>query len=637
MLQAIRERAQGWIAWAIVILISIPFALWGIQEYLGVGSEPVAATVEGDEITERELDRRFQEFRMELRERLGRAYRPELFDDARMRQEVLDDMIRNRVILQASLDMGIRAGDAQVRDSIMAVPAFQRDGRFDKEAYERVINMQGMSSNQFEQRVRGSLMASQLSQVVGSSEFITDAELADAVRLRNQRRRFDYVILPLQRFESEAPVSEQEIQAYYDDNPEAFEIPEQVKVRYLVVDRAGSADADVDEAALRSLYQSRVDTYRTAEQRRARHILITVEVDAGPEAEQAARQQLDAIQARLQAGESFADVAADVSQDPGSKEQGGDLGLFGRGVMDPAFEAAVFSLEPGVVSEPVRSAFGYHLIEVTDIQPETVKPFEAVRDDLARSYRSEAAERQYFELAERLGNLAYENPDSLVPAAEALGLEVESSEWLDRNGGEGVLANPKVIGAAFSDDVLRQGNNSDVIEVQEGGSDKAVVVRVAEHREPSLKPLDEVKEQIVETIRIDRARTAAAEAAESLAQRLRDGEELAAAASDYGPKQTELVDRNAPGLPSELIATAFTLPAPGDGGASVGVSRMRSGSAAVVVLRAVEDGALAEADGPEQNDERRALSRTLARTYFDNLVTALRREADVRILTKASE
>ena len=161
MLQAIRERAQGWIAWAIVILISIPFALWGIQEYIGIGAEPVVASVNDKEITERELNRQFQQFRQELRERLGAAYRPELFNEDSLQRQVLEDIIRSELILQASMEIGLRAGDEQVRAAILMEPAFQKGGRFDKATYERMIGYQGMSPAQFEQQVRGSMMKNQ--------------------------------------------------------------------------------------------------------------------------------------------------------------------------------------------------------------------------------------------------------------------------------------------------------------------------------------------------------------------------------------------------------------------------------------------------------------------------------------------
>jgi peptidyl-prolyl cis-trans isomerase D len=634
MLQAIRERAQGWIAWVIVILISIPFALWGVQEYLGVGAEPVVASVDGEEITERELDRRFQQFRMELRERLGSAYQPELFDDAKLREEVLQDMVRSNLILQSSLAMGLRAGDSQVRAAILAVPAFQRDGRFAKDAYERALSLQGMSPTQFEQRVRGSLLSSQMTQVVTSSEFVTDKEIADAVRLRNQQRLFSYFLVPAENFEYQEDIAQADIQAYYQDNTSAFQSPEQVQLEYLVLDQQTLAEGQaVDEEALKALYQSRIESYKTPEQRRARHILVAVSADADAAAEDEARRKIDAIRTRIADGEDFALVAKEVSEDPGSADQGGDLGFFERGIMDSAFENTTFSLDVGVLSEPVRSAFGYHLIEVSGIEAETVKPFDEVREQLVSLASKDEAERQYFELADQMGNLTYESPDSLVPAAEALSLQVQSSDWIGRSGGEGILSQAKVIGAAFSDDVLLQGNNSEVIEVDDEGRQKAVVVRVLEHQEASLKPLDEVSAEISEVLRREKTQAAVKAEAAALAERLQAGESLEQVAGAYAIVDPEWVQRTDGQVPSEVVGKAFSLSL-AQRASSIGIAEQRDGSSAIIVLKEIKDGAAETLAEHEKETEQRLLSRGFARSYYDELVNDLQSRADIRILTK---
>jgi peptidyl-prolyl cis-trans isomerase D len=192
MLQAIRERAQGWIAWLIVILISIPFALWGIQSYTGIGGEPVAATVDGADITQRELDQRFQRTRMELRERLGNAYRPELFDDKQLRREVLDDMIREHLVLETSLALGLRASDQTVRLTVLADPAFQAGGRFDKDTYETRLRQNGMVPALFEDRLRQRLLVAQLARALEATEVVTAREIGEAARLTHQTRDLSY-------------------------------------------------------------------------------------------------------------------------------------------------------------------------------------------------------------------------------------------------------------------------------------------------------------------------------------------------------------------------------------------------------------------------------------------------------------
>lgn len=631
MLQAIRERAQGWVAWVIVIFISIPFALWGIQEYLGIGSEPVVASVNGQEITERELNQRYQQFRNELRERLGSAYRPEMFDDDKLRQEVLDDMIRSNVILQATSDMGLRAGDTQVQAAILAVPAFQKDGHFDKAVYERALAFQGMVPAEFEERVRGSLMTSQLSQMVSSSEFTTESELVDAVRLRQQQRSFSYILLPVDKFESTDEVSDAEIQTYYEEHQDAYRVPEQVKLEYLVLDRkAVGGLEEPDDAALQEAYQSQLDSFRTAERRQARHILVAVDQGADDDSEQEAKDKINAIRARIAGGEDFAEVAKEVSEDPGSAGQGGDLGFFEKGLMDPAFEMATFSQSIGELSDPVRSAFGYHLIEVTAIDEEKVKPFEEVREELLASYHSDEADRRYFELAEQLGNLTYESPDSLIPAAEALGLEVQQSDWIGRSGGDGPLSHSKVVGAAFSEDVLKQGNNSELVEVVGEDGQQAVVVRVLEHRESSVEAMEDVKDRIVAAVKAEKTRAAAEGRAKEMEQKIRAGEALdLVAGTDFEVEKPGLVDRRAGNVPSAVLGKAFTLSKSGSG--RIGMTVLPDGSAAVIALEEVKNGSIDDLSEDDRKRDRRSLSVSQARTYYDRMVDGLREQADVQL------
>jgi len=632
MLQSIRERAQGWIAWVIVILISVPFALWGVQEYLGVGGEPVVAKVNGQEITERELNRQFQRFRMEMRERLGKSYNPDLFDDNEMRKEVLNDLIRNNLILQASLDLGLRAGDQQVRDTILSVPAFQKNGRFDKIAYENALRNQGKSPAQFEQGVRGSLMTSQLSTVVSASEFLTNAELEEAVSLQRQKRRFDYFILPANRFESEAPVADADVQAYYREHQAEFRTPERIKLDYILLsaNTLTSDGSGMDEKHLQELYQSHLDQYRTPEQRRVRHILITLPMDADDEAGLEARTRIDKLHGSLKLGADFSDLARESSQDPGSAQQGGDLGMFEKGLMDQAFDEAAFALELDEVSDPVRSSFGYHLIQVTEIQAEQVKSFEEVREELVILAGSDEAERRYFELAEQLGNFSYENPDSLVPAADVLELEIQHTDWVGRSGGsDGISSEPKVIGAAFSDEVLRQGFNSELIEIDDPKlGQQALVIRVAEHEESALRSVDEVREDISRQIRNKNAAEAARNEAKVLAERITSGESVGDVAADYSLKQTALVERNDLETPVGVLSRAFLMPAPVSGKPSVGVASLWDGSA-VVVLQEIQQGSLDALEDHERDSERSSISRTKARNYYDRLVDSLQSRAKI--------
>ena len=479
MLQIIRDKAQGWIAWIIVILISIPFALWGIQEYLGAGGDPVVAKIDGAKITQQELDSAIHRQRANLRERLGAGYDPEQFPDALLRQQVLGGMIRDRVIGQTAADLGLRAGDAMVRSQILQIPAFQSGGRFDTAAYESALRAQGYTAASFEESLRDDLASMLLESGIASSALVTDRDLNDYLRLRDQTRDIGVVTVKAAAFVSAEAPADNAIRAYYEENTTRFMRPERVKIEYLELDRDKLAESvSVDEDGVAALYDAHRAEYVAPEQRRIRHILVTVE---GDDADSAALTTAESIGAQLRDGADFAELAKVHSKDPGSAAKGGDLGLVGRGVMVAPFEDAAFTLAQGDISDPVKTQFGYHVIQVTEIVPERVQTLEEARARIEAAYRQQEAEHLFYDKAERLTDLTYEQPDSLTSAAEALGLEVQQSDWLTRSGGgAGVLASPKVTAAAFDEDVLGRGNNSEPIELD---TTHLVVLRTLAHEE----------------------------------------------------------------------------------------------------------------------------------------------------------
>jgi peptidyl-prolyl cis-trans isomerase D len=631
MLQEIRDKAQGWIAWAIVILITIPFALWGIQSYLGIGSEPVAANVNGVEITERALESQFQRFRQQLRDQLGAAYRPELFEDARMREQVLKRMVDEEVLLQASHEMGLRAGNSMVQAAILSMSAFHKDGRFNQQTYERSLQLQGLSPAGFEDRIRRALVSQQLTQAIESGVFITEHEIKENQRLQKQTREVSYFTIPASDFMVDNALSDGEVESYYKNNESSFNSPEKIKLEYLMLDAASIGETvTVDDELLRGFYDDNQDLYGLPEQRQASHILIQV----GPDAEQAkvdeAKAKLEALAEKIRQGESFAELAKQNSQDPGSAAEGGDLGYFGKGVMDPAFESAVFSLTEGEVSEPVRSNFGFHLIKLTGIKQGSVKSFEEAKADVEKAYRLEEGEKRYFEMADELANLSYDDPTSLESAASALSLSVEQSDWMTRDQRDGVIANPKVLAAAFSDDVLKERNNSELIELD---GTKSIVVRVLDHQEASVLPLEEVRSQIVEILSKQKAEQQAGAEAQKRLDEISSGKELMQVAGNYPVTGPISVDRNSRELPPALSSELFRTAKPKPGETSSSSIKLAQGDFAVFVLSQVTEGesSEAEADNKQQVDH---LRRMYGQSYYQEVMDDLESRADVEILLK---
>jgi peptidyl-prolyl cis-trans isomerase D len=630
MLQTIRDRAQGWIAWVIIILISIPFALWGIQSYLEVGGEVVVAKVNGVEITEQDLQRRVQQARIQLRERLGAAYDGAQLDDRRLRLEVLDDMIRETLLVDVSNRMGFRVSDQELQAQILSEPAFQLAGRFDNAVYQQTLELQGLSPAVFEAQVRQRMVGTQMVRGVVGSELITTAEREAFQRLSGQRREVGWLRIPAARFMDDAPLDASAIQAYYEANAAAFQTPEQVRLEYLVLDvdalATGSAVSDED---LRRAYEADQARFGQPERRKVRHILLPVPTEADEAKAQAVLEEIQAVRARILGGEPFDEVAKAVSQDPGSASQGGSLGEIEQGLMDPTFDQAAFALATGELSEPVRSRFGYHLIEVEEITPARVKPFEEVKESLRAELARQQAESLFYDLGERLANVVYETPDSLKPAADELGLQVQQSDWIGRTGGEGLLGHPKVTAAAFSEEVLNERRNSDLIE-PEKDSLQALVVRVIDHREASTRPLDSVREEIAATLSQERARKAAWEAAQAGAEKLRGGADWSAVAGEDKPEEPGLVGRNDPKVPAPVRSLAFTMPAPSEGGqASIGTAVFEDGDAAIVRVTRVEPGEVKQPQGGATDQERSALSQLMGRQAYEAVLEDMERRAKI--------
>jgi len=629
MLQTIRDRAQGWIAWVIVILISIPFALWGIQEYLGVGSASVKVSVNGREITEREFDKSYRQVRAELRQRLGKAYRPEMVDDALLRKEVLNSLIRSELIQQKTDQMRMRIGKEVIKDTIRSIPLFQVGGQFDKAAYERGTRMQGLSTSGFEQQMQRIIVSEQLTKAVIGSEFVTHKEMEETIRLSGQNRELDYLVIPANKLLGDIPVSDSDVSAYYTSNQSGFVAPERIKVEYIELDIDRIAQSlQVNDDNLQAYYEQHKKEYVVPERRRASHILIEVEETADEKAVAAGRKSAESALQRVRDGEEFTLVAKDVSQDPGSAKSGGDLGFFGKGVMAKAFEEAVFSLDQGAISDLVRTEFGFHIIKLQEIRAESGKAFADARKEVVAAYRKEEAGKVFYEYAERLGDLAYDDPDSLEPASETLGIAIKKSDWMSRDGGKGVLAAGSVTGAAFSEDVLVQGHNSELIEL---GAEHVLTLRVVEHEEANTRPMETVREEIITILKEREAAKRTKQTGEELLAKLQSGGTMAQIASDIGVEMHNAgnVRRNDKDLSRQILGELFTLPHPVDGNTVYGGAALDYGDYAVLALHKVTPGSPDDMADGEAKLQKEAMLRDRGQSSFNRLVETMRADAEI--------
>ena len=633
LMQGIRDHATGWIAWVIVILISIPFALWGINEYLSPTSNVAVAVIDGTDVSINEFQRTYQRRREQLQSLLGASFDINQLDEDRLREEALDQLINDEIVLQAAREGGMRIGDQQLAHAIQAQPVFSQGGIFSEDLYQQWLRNQGFSPGRFEYDLKRSMLAEQIVAGIATSAIVTERELEAAVRLQRQKRVIETLTLPVARF-SDVVIEDADIRAYYDSNQADYVAPEQVKLEYIELSRDAIASAvQVEDGELRAVYGQRMADFQTPEQRDASHILLTLDDDADEATVAATRERLEAIKAQFDSGASFEELALEHSQDPGSARQGGSLGAINRGVMDPAFEDAVFELALNEVSDPVRSAFGLHLIKVDAIHASKLPAFEEVRDKMRAKYQDEKAEREFVEQVETMVTLAFEDSESLQSVADALGLTPGVSDWVSPQvaSNSGIGRNPAVIAAAFNPDVLRDGFNSEPIELDPS---RVIVLRIAEHRPSRQQPLEEVQDSIRRTLAAREARKLAADSGRTLLERLRSGEDrqdVAAQAELEWSGELELA-RDSRKVDASVANTVFRMTRPGSGQTVFDGIAGAGGDFVIVGLSRVIDGVLADEDKEQREAATRNLEVEAGRAAYDAVVQALRNSADVVII-----
>ena len=639
MLQAIRDRAQGIVVWTIVGLIIITFALFGLSSYLSGSAKSIVATVNGVEISERDLLREYQNAQKRLQQMLGANYRADLFNEEIMKRQVLEGLIQRELINQELDASKYHVAPQQIVASLHKIPAFQdANGEFSAENYRRALSVQGIPTEYFEMQLAQDIANEQLRNGIVRSTFITESEGQRYQRMQEQQRKVGYMRLPHQRYLKEINISDDEVSAYYEQNAALFSTPHEVGIDYIEIDLAEMARSiDFSEAELRGYYEQNQQNYISqTEQRKVRHILVPVNATNN---EEQARGIIEALATRIKNGEDFAVVAKAESQDPGSASQGGDLGFISLGVMDKAFEQAAFQLDKNQLSQPIRTRFGYHLIEVTDIKPSELKPFNEVKEQIRTDLQTAQAENRFFEEVDKLNNLSYEIPDSLEPVAAELGLEIKQSPMFTAAGGEGLFSNQRVVSAAFSDEVLNQNRNSELIEISDT---HVLVLRVREQKVASQRPLDEVRDTIVGRLKQQQAKEMAAKDATAALVRLSQAEDPKRVAADYKQKWLDAgfikrTPSEGDKLDNQIREAIFSLPHPQDNQPELTSLTLVGGDAIVVALYAVQDGD-PEADKAELQNIKQQLANLSGQIEYNAFLAYLQSKADItRNLQPAEE
>lgn len=611
----------------LAILVVPPFAFWGIDSYQRVtDTAGEVAVVDGNKISTQEFTDELRDQFDRMRALLGRNFDPEMFDRPELRSELLEGIISQRLVLSRIAKDRMVVTDDALREVIAGTPAFQENGKFSRTRYEEVLRAERTTPVAFETRLRRDLLTQQVASALAEGGLVSRAAAREWARLRGEKREISSAPVTAEAFLREITPSAEEVRKYYDENTAQFQVPEQARVEYVVLNTDAILAAEpVTAEEIKAAYESNRAQYEEKEQRQASHILFTLKQGA-TDAEKAtlkARAEDLAAQARNSPA-AFADLAKKHSEDPGSAAKGGDLGWFSRGMMVKAFEEAVFSGKPNDLLGPVESEFGFHVIRVTGIRPGKVKPLEAVRGDIERELRKQRAAKKFAESAEQFANTVYEQSDSLKPAADKFKLQVRDGGWISRTrAGVPELNNPKLLAAVFAEDAIKNRRNTEAVEVSQG---TVVSARVVEHKPAATRPFEEVRAEVEQRVRT-REGTARARklGVESLAQ-LQKGEQ----ANGLNFLPGKLIGRDeGQGLPPDVLEAAFRVPAarlPAYAGLD-----LPNGYVIVKVSRVVE----AQIDEKAEKAAQAELAREIGVREFQAYLAALRASAKVQI-NKAS-
>ncbi len=629
MLEFIRERAQGWIAWLIVGLLIIPFALWGINQYFTGEGKAQVARVNDTEIGLRDYQQALQFQRERVRSMLGANASPEMIENLVRPQDVVQALVENEVMVQAAESNGLGVSEKDLRQQIQSIEAFQQDGKFSNEQYERLLRTQGDTPATFEYRLQRGIMTNQLRTGIMDTVYVSDFDLDQYIRLNNQSREYRQANIEATAFAGKVQVSDDEIKSHYEANLSRYMDPEHIRLEYVELSSdALKAAVEFTNNDIEGLYEEEKNRFGVDEQRKARHILIALNASADDATKTAARNKADELVKKLRAGADFAALARQNSADPGSAKQGGDLGMFGKGVMAPEFEAAAFSLKQGEISEPVLTSFGYHIIRVDEIKPATIKPLAQVRDQLIDIYKTRKAEQMFYDMSESLANLAYDNPESLAPVQEELRLPIKETAFFTRAGGApGIPMEAKVRTTAFGEDVLKKNFNSEPLEI---GPNHVVVIRLKEHRAQSQLALEAVKEQIQKELQMNKAKEQAAKLGEALLAELRKGGSLeqVAKANNLTLAPAVSISRKEKSAKGAVGEAVFRMLKPQDKAAYELVS-LSDGGYGLLELLAVKDGDPATVVGAERDKLRKDLAGKRGETQNSQFVNFLKSKASI--------
>jgi peptidyl-prolyl cis-trans isomerase D len=633
MLQAMRNKMHGWPSIIVLGVAVLAMSLFGMESYFTSGNGTFVAKVGKREISQNDFQHRVNQLRQQASQQQGDAFDASIFEKPETKQRILDGMIDQQLLLEANVDWGMRVSDQAVRDYIAAIPSFQVNGQFDAPTYSAYLASQRKTSAMFEDEIRGSLSAQILPDAVNDSTIVSDEQINQFLSLATQRRDLRYVVLPQPKL-ADDQVTEPQIQTFYKAHQADYMNPEQISVKYVEVTGADlPLDAPPNEDELKKRYADEKQRFVQPEQRLVSHILVNVPANATPAQQKAALADAEKIAAQATPS-NFAKLAQADSQDLGSKRQGGDLGWLEKGITNPAFDSAMFALQKGAISKPILSSDGYHIIWLRDVRSGESKPFDQVRDQLTQEATSSERDRKYNEVAGKMSDNTYQNPTSLEPASVALKLPIKTTGLFSRKGGEGIAANAKFIAAAFSDDVLVQGNNSALIDL---GNNHSAVIHVDKHVQAAPRLLAEVHDEVKQKILNQRTSVEAGKQAATALARLRKGDNMSDVATSLGTsvvtsKEVVRGGRSVTSpVPEALLTQAFLMPHPTVAGkpkfAAVDLS---NGAFALLAVDKVQSGDLSKISPAQREGLRQQMAQAYGAETTRELLDTLKAKSEIK-------
>ena len=629
MLAIIRDKATGWIAAVIIGLLVISFAFWGVSFYSGQAGELNVAKVNDVDISFQSFQRSFSQLRKRMQSVLGDSL--SLEEDTLIKNQTIEKLIESELINQLVIDSGLNITNEKLVESIKNIEFFRNEEGFDRIKYERSINSIGMASSIFEAQLRMDLLSEQLQAGFFETTFILEPELENILRLESQSRDITYTILSLPSFIEDGEISDSDIDTFYQANPSLFTQSEQVKIAYLELNvKELAKDIETNEESLRNFYNDNKGDYDVDDQRSVRKLFVKTGEKVTNENKTKAEAVITSALELVNEGKDFEEI---VKQSAGETLEFSEHIFMSKGIMGKEIDEFLFNSEEGAVSKVIETKEGFNIVKVIEIKGGSENKYENSAQKVKEDYKNKQAELQFFELSDQLTTLSYENSDNLEIAADAIGKEIINTDYFARdNDLEGLLSDPLIISKGFDPELIRSRNNSDAIELSDN---HIVVLRVLEHKAPATKPLEDVRDEVIASIRLKLAREKINETGDRIVAELKSGVNPESVISHSGIEwtTTEKVKRDDMFINRAILRSIFEAGKPNSDEPIITSQRLGSGDYAIIVILNAYDETL-EVDEELKKTTDLKLRRILSTNEWQDLLRDVRNNTNIRIFNE---